>query len=334
MSDYLPYDEALLTQLLAQKEAFTNAKPSAVAAREATIAEKKKIAEDACLSAHFEEIGLGDVPEEHQQDVELLLKSAENLSQGFEDARASENAKWFKDKTATKFVADQEKHFFGLISSAIQLISRTNLGNYKQDAVNKATKIQETTRKRQREQEEKDEPPHRLGCTCGHKSAGHHGKCHSTRCPCRQAGIPCSDNCRCTVDNCKNPAGLPPPRPERRGRPALKIPEFRNVPPDSLASTREFPRNRRPTLSEASYEPSDSDSDGGSPVGQRQYRTKQTARPSQVCALFCCFVLISFFREKGSPRTTTTGNVSARSARLVPPRCVLVFFCFLLISFL
>ena len=269
MSDLPPDEGAMFARLLAKKEATKNAKPSAVAAREATIAEKKKIAEDARLSAHFEEIGLGDVPEDHRQDMEYFLKHLENMSQVFEDARASENTKWFKDKTTTKLLSAMEEHFYGLSSSAIQIIARSNLGDFKPAAKSKATKIQEASRKRQRAQEEKDEP--RLGCTCGCKSAGRHGKCVSARCPCRQAGKPCSDHCRCTVDNCQNPSGLPPARDSARGR-------GRPSNPATLERTLELPPR---TSTARLYEDSDSDScsDGGSPGQRYQYRTKQTARP-------------------------------------------------------
>ena len=129
--------------------------------------------------------------------------------------------------------------------------------------------MQEDSRKRQRVVEEKDTPrPPRLGCTCGTNREGSHHKC-GARCPCQKDGKPCNDNCRCTVDNCQNTAGIPPARPERRGRPQMRIP----------VSAYMEPTQRLPS-------PEDSYQDDESEYYNYQARTQQTARKSPRNALF------------------------------------------------
>ena len=262
--------KALLTQLLALDEASKNSKPAAVAAREALIAEKKKAAEEARLAAHFESIGLGDIPFEQQENYEYLLKHMENMNGVFEEAREERNKKWFADKTTTNFFLRCEEEFRGMVGRAVKIISSSNLGGYKEISKKQVEKIQEASNKRQRMDEEK-EATSRVGCTCGKHDASVNFKC-STRCPCRKDNRPCSDNCRCSAENCRNPCGLPPARAERRGRPPkdVQVPQVREF---DMSQTERFPVNRRTTTSERSYKDYESDEEW-----ERQPRTKQTAR--------------------------------------------------------
>ena len=261
--------QALLTQLLAEAESAKNAKPAAIAAREAAIAEKKKAADLARMSAHFEELGLGEIPVEQQDNFEFFLKHLENMNSVFDEARQQSNSKWFKDKTTEKLFSKCEDSFRGLVDRGVRIISFSNLGGHKEAATAKIAQIQDDSNKRKRMDEEKDRPL-RQGCTCGKHDPSINSKC-GARCPCRKEGIPCSDNCRCTAENCQNPSGLPPPRPERRGRPPVQVPQVREF---DMEPTQRFPTNRRTTTSERSYKDDDEDDW----ERYRQPRTKQTAR--------------------------------------------------------
>ena len=244
--------QVLLTQLLAEQEAAKNAKPAAVAAREAAIAEKKKVAEEARLSAHFESVGLGDIPVAQQEDFEYFLKHMENMDGVFQEAREAHNAKLWKDHNTKQLFTRCEDSFRGLVVCAVKIIAHANLGGHKEAREKQVELLQQSSNKRQRE-DEKDAPHPRLGCKCGnHDSSSSVSKC-GARCPCRKDNKPCSDHCRCTAENCQNPAGLPSPRaalPERRGRP-VKVPVSGYM---DLEPTQRFPNNRRTSESERSYQ--------------------------------------------------------------------------------
>jgi len=305
-SDFTPEESAQYARLTAKQEAIVNATkskdPEEIAAEE-NLRKQEEETEKARIRLAFQKIGpVGDIAnQETQENARFVIKnlqSMEYLLAGQNEAIAS---KWFKNKENAAFIEQAEDAFCHLSDSIVKLLHPLDLGGYQQEAAASIGSFQEASNKRQRIAEEKAQTPVRKarGCTCGARTSDRQAgrppdKCR-TRCPCDKAGYPCNEHCKCTVENCQNTAGLPPPRPERRGRPRVQQPTTGYMPssfhPDSTTeATQRFPQGRRTSHSERSYRGSDSDSDGGSPEGQRQYRTKQTARaPTQVCSFFACF---------------------------------------------
>ena len=271
MSGFDATQELLLKKLLADKAAAEAKKKDPAVAAVAAAAEKLKKfeaeVEKARVALHFHEIGAtGDIGDAtNKENTRMLLKDLHNMESLLAGQNTAIQGSWFKDKKNTEFIKQAEECFCALSGSIIKLLHPLNLGNYNQEAADDVENIQEASRKRQRAVvEEKDFPTTRaprIGCTCAKDQFGN-TKC-GVRCPCRKENKPCSDNCRCTAENCQNPAGLPPPRPERRGRPPkeVQVPQVREF---EVSATQRFPSNRQTSTSEHSYNDF-YESDDGSP---------------------------------------------------------------------
>ena len=256
MSDKVLHLTKLLADAKADEEAKKKKDPS-VAAAEEQFRERERQLEIARVAVDFARMGpLGDIHDEStKENTQYVLKDLQAVEQLLAARAKAVQSAWFADKkNALAFIKQIEELFYAVNGSFTKLIHPFNLGNYKKEAEEAISKIQDDSRKRQRAMEEKDPPhrPPRLGCTCGTNREGSHHKC-GVRCPCQKDGKPCSDNCRCTAENCQNTAGLPPPRaalPERRGRP-VKVPVSGYM---DLEPTQRFPNNRRTSESERSYQ--------------------------------------------------------------------------------
>ena len=265
-----------LTKLLAEAKAAEEAKKKkdpSVAAAEEEFRKREQQLELARVAVDFARMGpYGDIHNETtKENAQRLVKSLQAVEQLLAGQNQHIQAAWFTNKNNAAFLVQVNELFCDLTGTIIALLHPLNIGNYNQE-VERMSKMQEDSRKRQRVAEEKDAPrPPRLGCTCGTNREGSHHKC-GARCPCQKDGKPCSDRCRCTVDNCQNVAGVPPARPERRGRPPLHVPVSGYM--NDLEPTQRFPTNRRTSASERSYQDDDEDDW----ERYRQPRTKQTAR--------------------------------------------------------
>ena len=138
---------------------------SAIADAEDTEAQVLKQLEIARKKVEFLKVGpLGDIADGELRDkawqVLKKLQELETLLSGKHQALA---AAWFKDKKNADFLAQAEAIFSQLTGAIVDLVSRFDLGGYKEQA----EKMQAESRKRQRQAEELP-----AKCTCGSRKPG------------------------------------------------------------------------------------------------------------------------------------------------------------------